>query len=226
MLGVRVRSPIRGRRRVYQPRNRGPAPAGARNAKSNRPTWLPGGRTRRPGADGCRRWYKPGSRSHPPSQSRAPRCAAPSPRARSTLSRASPLPAATKLRARAVFARHGIAKGVERGRGGRVDFRADIRAGNRVDLLAENPPGGQPLDIMAIETNETAGGELRRGAQRAGAERGRRASDAAEIAFDRLEAFGQRHGSRKARALDAEAGLSGYPARILELVCDEAVSAG
>ena len=48
MLGVRVRSPIRGRRCVHQPRNRGPAPAGARNAKSNRPTWLPGGRTRRP----------------------------------------------------------------------------------------------------------------------------------------------------------------------------------
>ena len=41
MLGVRVRSPIRGRRCVHQPRNRGPAPAGARNAKSNRPTWLP-----------------------------------------------------------------------------------------------------------------------------------------------------------------------------------------
>src|ERR1700730_10187121 len=41
MLGVRVRSPIRGRRRVHQPRNRGPAPAGARNAKSNCPTCCP-----------------------------------------------------------------------------------------------------------------------------------------------------------------------------------------
>jgi hypothetical protein len=55
MMGACVRSPIRGRRRVHQPRNRGPAPAGARNARSNRPTWLPGGRTRRPGADGFRR---------------------------------------------------------------------------------------------------------------------------------------------------------------------------
>jgi hypothetical protein len=38
--------------------------------------------------------------------------------------------------------------------------------------------------------------------------------------------LGQRHGSREARALEAEAGLSGNPARILELVGDEAVSTG
>ena len=47
-----------------------------------------------------------------------------------------------KAARRAVFARHGIAEGVERRRGGRVDFRADIRAGNRVDLVAEDSPGG------------------------------------------------------------------------------------
>jgi len=75
---------------------------------------------------------------------------------------------------------------------------------------------------MPIERNETGVGELRRGAQLAGAERGRRASNAAKVGFDRIEAFGQRHGSREARALEAEAGLSGNPARILELVGDEA----
>ena len=79
---------------------------------------------------------------------------------------------------------------------------------------------------MPIERNETGVGELRRGAQLAGAERGRRASDAAEVGFDRIKTFGQRLRSREARALDAEAGLGGNPARILELMDDEAVSAG
>ena len=103
---------------------------------------------------------------------------------------------------------------------------ADVRAGNRVELVAENPPGGQPLDIMPIERNETGVGELRRGAQLAGAERGGRASDAGEVGFDRIKTFGQRQRSREARALHAEAGLGGNPARILELMADEAVSAG
>src|ERR1700731_3143253 len=80
-----------------------------------------------------------------------------------------------KAARRAIRARDGVAKGVERRRCGRVDFRADVRAGNRVDLVAENPPGGQPLDIMPIERNETGAGDLRRGAQLAGAERGGRA---------------------------------------------------
>jgi hypothetical protein len=62
---------------------------------------------------------------------------------------------------------------------------------------------------MPIERHEAGVGELRRGAQLAGAERGRRTSDAGE-----------------ARAFDAEAGLGGNPARILELVDYEAVSAG
>jgi hypothetical protein len=66
---------------------------------------------------------------------------------------------------------------------------------------------------------------LRRGAQLAGAERGRRTSDAGQVGFDRIKTFGQRHGSREACALDAEAGLGGNPARILELVDYEAVSA-
>src|ERR1700730_12706655 len=131
-----------------------------------------------------------------------------------------------KAARRAVFVRHGVAEGVERRRGGRVDFRADIRAGNRVDLIAEDPPGGQPLDIMPIERDEPGVGKLRRGAQLAGAEGGRRASDAAEIGFDRIEAFGQRHGSREARALYTEAELSGNSAGVLELMADEAVSAG
>jgi len=68
--------------------------------------------------------------------------------------------------------------------------------------------------------------ELRRGAQLAGAERGRRATDAAEVRFDCVEAFGQRHGCREASALDAEAGLRDNPARILELVAEKAISAG
>src|SRR6516164_6760551 len=88
-----------------------------------------------------------------------------------------------KAARRAAFARHRIAEGVKRRRGGRVDFRAHVRAGNRVDLLAEDPPGGEPLDIMPIESDKTSVGELRRGAQLAGAERGRRASDAGEVGF-------------------------------------------
>ena len=79
---------------------------------------------------------------------------------------------------------------------------------------------------MPIERDEAGVGELRRGAQLAGTERGRRTSDAGEVGFDRIETFGQRHGSRETRALQAKAGLGGNPARILELVADEAVSAG
>src|ERR1700737_451901 len=96
--------------------------------------------------------------------------------------------------------------------GFRIDFRTDIRASNRVALVAENAPGGQPLDIMPIERDEPGVGKLRRGAQLAGAERRRRASDAAEVGFDRVETFGPRHGSRETRALDAEAGLGANPA--------------
>ena len=159
MMGVCVRSPIRRRRRVHQPRNRGPAPAGARNARPNRPTWLPGGRTRRPGADGCRRWYKPGSRSHPKPSAAMRRSIAqnearfPAHRLRRLVAAPNDAPfiagaalarfaapGGDKAARRAVFARHGIAEGVERRRGGRVDFRADIRAGNRVDLVAEDSP--------------------------------------------------------------------------------------
>src|ERR1700730_13664483 len=69
-----------------------------------------------------------------------------------------------KAARRAAFARHRIAEGVERRRSGRVDFRAHVRPGNRVDLLAEDPPGGQPLDIMPIESDKTSVGELLRGA--------------------------------------------------------------
>jgi hypothetical protein len=82
-----------------------------------------------------------------------------------------------KAARRAVFARHGVAEGVKGRCSGRVDFRADIRAGNRVDLVAEDAPGGQPLNIMPIERDEARVGELRRGTQLAGAERGRRTSD-------------------------------------------------
>jgi hypothetical protein len=116
-----------------------------------------------------------------------------------------------KTTRRAAFARHGVAEGEKRGRGGRVDFRADIRAGNWVDFVPENPPGRQSLDIMPIERDKPGVGELRRGAQLAGAERGRRASNAAKVGFDRIEAFGQRHGPRETRALDAEAELSATP---------------
>ena len=79
---------------------------------------------------------------------------------------------------------------------------------------------------MPIECDEASVAELRRGAQLAGAERGRRASNAGEVGFDRIKTFGQRQRSREARALHAEAGLGGNPARILELMADEAVSAG
>jgi len=79
---------------------------------------------------------------------------------------------------------------------------------------------------VPIELDERDIGKLRRGAQLAGAQRGRRASDAAKVAFDRIETFGQRDGSHEARALDAEAGLGSNSARILELVADKAVSTG
>ena len=75
---------------------------------------------------------------------------------------------------------------------------------------------------MPIECDEASVAELRRGAQLAGAERGRRASNAGEVGFDRIKTFGQRQGSGETRVLDAEAGLGGNPARILELVDDEA----
>jgi hypothetical protein len=58
---------------------------------------------------------------------------------------------------------------------------------------------------MPIERDEAGIGELRWGAQLAGAERSRRAADATKIGFDRIEAFGQRHGSCEARALDPPA---------------------
>ena len=79
---------------------------------------------------------------------------------------------------------------------------------------------------MPIECDEASVGELRRGAQLTGAERDRRASDAGEVGFDGIKTFGERQGSGETRVLDAEAGLGGNPARILELVDDEAVSAG
>ena len=79
---------------------------------------------------------------------------------------------------------------------------------------------------MPIERDKAGVSELCRGAQLAGAERGRQAPNAGEVGFDRIETFGQRHGCRETCALDAEAGLRGNPARILELVADEAVSAG
>jgi hypothetical protein len=50
--------------------------------------------------------------------------------------------------------------------------------------------------------------------------------DTGEVGFDGIKTVGQRQESREARALDVEARLSGNPARILELVADEAVSAG
>src|SRR6516165_364291 len=90
-----------------------------------------------------------------------------------------------KATRRAIFVRHGVAERVERRSGGRVDFRADIRAGNRVDLIAEDPPGSKPLDINPIERDESGVGKLRRGAQLAAAECDRRASDATEVGFDR-----------------------------------------
>ena len=71
-----------------------------------------------------------------------------------------------KAARRVVFARHGVAERVKRRCSGRVDFQADIRAGNRVDLVAEDPPGGQPLNIMPIERDEAGVGELRRGGGR------------------------------------------------------------
>src|ERR1700745_2528106 len=79
---------------------------------------------------------------------------------------------------------------------------------------------------MPIESDKASVVEFRRGAELAGAERGRQASDTGEVGFDGIKTVGQRQGFREARALDAEARLSGNPARILELVGDEAVSSG
>jgi len=79
---------------------------------------------------------------------------------------------------------------------------------------------------MPIERDKPGVGELRRGPELAGAKGGRRTSDAPEVRCDRIEAFRQRHGSREARALDAEAGLGGNSAGVLELMAGKAVSAG
>jgi hypothetical protein len=170
MLGVRVRSPIRERRRVHQPRNRGPAPAGARNARSNRPGSLRGGRTRRhermdvkDGINlGCGH-IRPAEAGRRHAQLHRREYEAPLVAHRFRRLLAAPNDASfiagaalarfaasggDKAGRCAVFARHGVAEGVERRRSGRVDFRADIRAGDRVDLVAEDPPGSQPLNGM------------------------------------------------------------------------------
>ena len=55
-----------------------------------------------------------------------------------------------------------------------------IRAGNRVDLVAEDPPGGQLLDVMPIECDEPDIGALGSAARKA-QKRGRRVSDAAKV---------------------------------------------
>jgi hypothetical protein len=65
---------------------------------------------------------------------------------------------------------------------------------------------------MPIESDKASVGELRRGAQLAGAERGRRASDAGEVGFDGIKTVGQRQGSGETRALDAEPGSAATPA--------------
>ena len=60
---------------------------------------------------------------------------------------------------------------------------------------------------MPIKRNEAGVAELPRGAQLAGAERGRRASNAGEVGFDRIETIGQCQRPREMRALNAETGL-------------------
>src|SRR5271156_2668075 len=91
-----------------------------------------------------------------------------------------------KAARRAVFPWHGVAEGVERRCSGRVDFRADIRAGNRVDLVAEDPPGGQPLNIMPIERDEAGVGELRLGITGSAAKRAGRVPTSPRLVFKQL----------------------------------------
>ena len=55
-------SPARARDRGHPSRNRGPAPAGGRNARSGRRAPRRGGRSRRRETGGCRRPYRPASR--------------------------------------------------------------------------------------------------------------------------------------------------------------------
>src|SRR5579862_9745203 len=126
----------------------------------------------------------------------------------------------------AAIAGHGVAERVERGLGRRIDLRTDVRAGDRVYLVAEGAPLRQALDIAAVERDEPGLAELRRRAQFAGAERGRRPAEPGEVRFHRVEALGQRQQPGEARPLDAEPGLGHHPARILELVGHEAVSPG
>ena len=73
LIAERVRSPVRCRRRGRRPRNRGPAPADGRNARSARRPSRRAGRTRRRYTSGRRTPCRPASRSHRPSRSRAAR---------------------------------------------------------------------------------------------------------------------------------------------------------
>src|SRR5207247_3457580 len=100
-----------------------------------------------------------------------------------------------------------IAESVKGRHGGRADLRADIRARHRVDLVAKDPPSGQPFDIDAVERDEAGLGELRRGAQLAGAECGRRSAERGKMSLDGIEALRQRHGPAEACPLGAKPGL-------------------
>jgi hypothetical protein len=97
----------------------------------------------------------------------------------------------------------GVAEGVERGLGGRIDFWRDVRARDRVPPIAKKPPFLQHRDIAAVELAKSGEGERPWRAQLAGAERGLRPPQLLKVRRNAAEAFGDRQRPREARTLDA-----------------------
>src|SRR5205823_9398599 len=79
--------------------------------------------------------------------------------------------------------RHRVAEGIERGLRRRADLGANVGAGDRVDLVLEDAPGGKLLDVVPVEGNEARFGKLARRTQFGGAQRGRLAAEGGEMRF-------------------------------------------
>ena len=138
---------------------------------------------------------------------------------------ASPLPAIDERRL-GVRRRLGVAEGVERRLGRRIDRRADIAARHRIGLAVEDRPALQRADVDLVEGGKPAFGEGRGRAQLAGAERRQRPAGRADDLLDAAKALVERHRAAELHAHDAVAGLGRDAGRILEHALDETIAAG
>ena len=97
----------------------------------------------------------------------------------------------------------------------RIEFRADVAARNRIDLIAHQTPLAERLDVHRVEVAETLLGERRRRAQLACAQCGVRAPCIGEETLNSPEALAQPENARESHPLDTETGLRGDAARVL-----------